>query len=416
MVKEVLLPDLGEGIDGADVSEVVVSVGDTVSKEDTLLVLESDKASMEIPAEDAGVIKEILVSPGDSLETGALLMKVEVKTASNELSLEEKPNLVKQEVFQEKQSVAKKETYQEKPPSSSGGLFASPGVRRLARELEIDLSVIKGTGRKGRITKQDLHSHIKLRMSTVSTITSSTRKEIDFSKWGEIEKQKLTKINKITASRLQGAWQEIPHVTQYDDADITELDTFRKKLKVSGAEEGVKVTFLPFLLRAVSVVLKEMPRFNSSLDHETENLILKKYINIGVAVDTPVGLVVPSIRDVANKTIFQLSKDLMDISTRAKEKKLKPDELTGSSFTISSLGGIGGTRFSPIVNPPEVAILGVSKSKWSPVYYKETRSFEPRYLMPFCVSYDHRVIDGAAGASFTTRLASVLSNEKHFED
>ena len=411
-----MLPDLGEGIDGADVSEVVVSVGDTVSKEDTLLVLESDKASMEIPAEDTGVIKEILVSPGDSLETGALLMRVEVKTSPNEPSLEEKLSPVKEEVFQDTHSVAKKETYQEKPPFSSVGLFASPGVRRLARELEIDLSVIKGTGRKGRTTKQDLHSHIKLRMSTGATIVSSARKEIDFSRWGEIEKQKLTKINKITASRLQGAWQEIPHVTQYDDADITGLEAFRKKLKVSGAEEGIKVTFLPFLLRAVSVVLKEMPRFNSSLDHEAENLILKKYINVGVAVDTPAGLVVPSIRDVANKTIFQLSKELMDISTRAKEKKLKPDELTGSTFTISSLGGIGGTRFSPIVNPPEVAILGVSKSKWSPVYYKETRSFEPRYLMPFCVSYDHRVIDGAAGASFTTRLASVLSNEKHFED
>ena len=416
MVKEVLLPDLGEGIDGADVSEVVVSVGDTVSKEDTLLVLESDKASMEIPAEDAGVIKEILVSSGDSLETGALLMRVEVKTSPKESSLEEKPGLGKQEAIQSKQEVVKKETSQEKPSSSSGGLFASPGVRRLARELEIDLSVIKGSGRKGRITKQDLHSYIKLRMSTGSANTSLVRKEIDFSKWGEVERRKLTKINKITASRLQGAWQEIPHVTQYDDADITELDTFRKKLKVSGAEEGVKVTFLPFLLRAVSIVLKEMPRFNSSLDHETENLIVKKYINIGVAVDTPTGLVVPSIRDVANKTIFQLSKDLMDISTRAKQKELKPDELVGSSFTISSLGGIGGTRFSPIVNPPEVAILGVSKSKWSPVYYKETRSFEPRYLMPFCVSYDHRVIDGAAGASFTTRLASVLSNKKHFED
>ena len=416
MVKEILLPDLGEGIDGADVSEVVVSVGDTVSKEDTLLVLESDKASMEIPAEDAGVIKEILVSPGDSLETGALLMRVEVKISPKESSLEEKPSLDKQEANQDKQEVAKKETSQENPSFSSGGLFASPGVRRLSRELEIDLSVIKGSGRKGRITKQDLHSYIKLRMSTGSVNTSSVRKEIDFSKWGEVERQKLTKINKVTASRLQGAWQEIPHVTQYDDADITELDAFRKKLKVSGAEEGVKVTFLPFLLRAVSVVLKEMPRFNSSLDHETENLILKKYINIGVAVDTPSGLVVPSVRDVANKTIFQLSKDLMDISTRAKEKKLKPDELVGSSFTISSLGGIGGTRFSPIVNPPEVAILGVSKSKWSPVYYKETRSFEPRYLMPFCVSYDHRVIDGAAGASFTTRLASVLSNKKHFED
>ena len=415
MVKEILLPDLGEGIDGADVSEVVVSVGDTVSKDDTLLVLESDKASMEIPAEDAGVIKEILVSPGDSLETGALLMRVEVKTSSSEPSLEIEPSVSKQEVNQENFETIKREHVQEKPISSVGGLFASPGVRRLARELEIDLSVIKGTGRKGRITKQDLHSYIRVRMSSGSTIFHP-KKEIDFSKWGEIEKQKLTKINKITASRLQSAWQEIPHVTQYDDADITELDVFRKKLKTSGAEKDIKVTFLPFLLRAVSIVLKEMPRFNSSLDHDAENLIIKKYINIGVAVDTPAGLVVPSIRDVNSKTIFQLSKELMDISTRAKEKKLKPDELTGSTFTISSLGGIGGARFSPIVNPPEVAILGVSKSKWSPVYYKETRSFEPRYLLPFCVSYDHRVIDGAAAATFTTRLSSILSNIENFED
>ncbi len=415
MVREVLLPDLGEGIDGADVSEVVVSVGDTVSKEDTLLVLESDKASMEIPAEDSGVIKEILVSPGDSLETGALLMKVEVKTSPSESSFEEELDVAKQKVHQENFETTKQELVQEKSISSSSGFFASPGVRRLARELKIDLSVVKGTGRKGRTTKEDLHSYIRLRMASGSA-TFPLKKEIDFSKWGDIEKQKLTKINKITATRLQSAWQEIPHVTQYDDADITELDAFRKKLKVSGDEKGIKVTFLPFLLRAVSIVLKEMPRFNSSLDYEAENLIIKKYINIGVAVDTPVGLVVPSIRDANSKTIFQLSKELMDISTRAKEKRLKPDELTGSTFTISSLGGIGGTRFSPIVNPPEVAILGVSKSKWRPAYHKETRSFEPRYLMPFCVSYDHRVIDGAAGASFTTRLANVLSNKKHFED
>ena len=233
---------------------------------------------------------------------------------------------------------------------------------------------------------------------------------------GRVEKQKLTNINKITASRLQSAWREIPHVTQYDDADITDLDGFRKKLKVSGDKKGIKVTFLPFLLRAVSIVLKEMPRFNSSLDQKTENLIIKKYINIGVAVDTPSGLVVPSIKDVDKKTILELSKELMEISLRAKEKKLRPDELVGSTFTISSLGGIGGTRFSPIVNPPEVAILGVSRSKWSPVFNKEINSFEPRYVMPFCVSYDHRVIDGAAGALFTTHLTNILSNERNFED
>ena len=417
MVKEVRLPDLGEGIEGADVSEVVVSVGDTVSKDDTLLVLESDKASMEIPAEEEGVIKEILVSSGDSLETGALLMKLETTTSNSKPNLEQSQTKIRQESVEEKVIADRNMTFQEESFPLSSGLFASPGVRRLARELEINLSVITGTGRKGRVTKQDLHSYIKLRMSTgsLSTDTSSI-KEIDFSKWGEVEKQKLTKINKITASRLQSAWREIPHVTQHDDADITELDGFRRKVKVSGDKKGVKVTFLPFLLRAVSIVLKEMPRFNSSLDQKTENLIIKKYINIGVAVDTPSGLVVPSIKDVDKKTILELSKELMEISLRAKEKKLRPDELVGSTFTISSLGGIGGTRFSPIVNPPEVAILGVSRSKVSPVFNKETNSFEPRYVMPFCVSYDHRVIDGAAGALFTTQLTNILGNEKNFED
>ena len=416
-MKEIRLPDLGEGIEGADVSEVVVSVGDTVSKDDTLLVLESDKASMEIPAEEEGVIKEILVSSGDSLETGALLMKLETTTSNSKPNLEQSQTKIRQESVEEKVIADRNMTFQEESSPLSSGLFASPGVRRLARELEINLSVITGTGRKGRVTKQDLHSYIKLRMSTGSLATDySSIKEIDFSKWGEVEKQKLTKINKITASRLQGAWREIPHVTQHDDADITELDGFRKKLKVSGDKKGIKVTFLPFLLRAVSIVLKEMPRFNSSLDQKTENLIIKKYINIGVAVDTPSGLVVPSIKDVDKKTILELSKELMEISLRAKEKKLRPDELVGSTFTISSLGGIGGTRFSPIVNPPEVAILGVSRSKWSPVFNKETNSFEPRYVMPFCVSYDHRVIDGAAGALFTTQLINILGNEKNFED
>ena len=417
MIKEIRLPDLGEGIEGADVSEVVVSVGDTVSKDDTLLVLESDKASMEIPAEEEGVIKEILVSSGESLETGALLMKIETITSNDKLDLEQTQTKISQEPIDEKPITDRNMTFQDEPSSFSSGLHASPGVRRLARELEINLSVITGTGRKGRVTKQDLHSYIKLRMSSGSLATAPPSiKEIDFSTWGEVEKQKLTKINKITASRLQSAWQEIPHVTQHDDADITELDGFRKKLKVLGERKGIKVTFLPFLLRAVSIVLKEMPRFNSSLDQKSENLIIKKYINIGVAVDTPSGLVVPSIKDVDKKTILELSKELMEISLRAKEKKLRPDEFVGSTFTVSSLGGIGGARFSPIVNPPEVAILGVSRSKWSPVFNKKTNSFEPKYVMPFCVSYDHRVIDGAAGALFTTHLTNILGNGKNFED
>ena len=276
--------------------------------------------------------------------------------------------------------------------------------------------MLSGSGPKGRITKDDLNRYIKIQMAIGSGVAPTMKKEIDFSKWGDVEVQKLTKINKITGERLQGAWQEIPHVTQYDTADITELELFRKKLKKAAEKDNVKITFLPFLLRAASIVLEEMPRFNSSLDHKNENLILKKYFHIGVAIDTPNGLIVPSMKDVNNKTIFNLSKELMDISQRAREKKLKPNELTGSTFTVSSLGGIGGTAFSPIVNPPEVAILGVSKSEWRPVYYKETRSFEPRYIMPFCVSYDHRVIDGASAAAFTTRLSKVLSDLESFKD
>ena len=416
MIKEILLPDLGEGIEGADVSEVVVSVGDSISKDETLLVLESDKASMEIPAEEPGVIKEILVSPGDNVVAGALLMRIQGQASRHEEPHpEDTPKEIEKEIEKETEKETEKKTSPD-PKVSSEGFFASPGVRRLARELEIDLGIIDGSGRKGRTTKDDLHNYIKSRMSMGSKVATAPKKEIDFSKWGEVETQKLTKINKITATRLQQAWQEIPHVTQHDNADITDLSAFRKKIKNSGDKEGVKVTFLPFLLRAVSIVLKEMPRFNSSLDHKGENLILKKYINIGVAVDTASGLVVPSIKNVDQKSIIQLSKELMDISSRAKEKKLKPNELTGSTFTISSLGGIGGTSFSPIVNPPEVAILGVSKSEWKPIYYKETRSFEPRYMMPFCVSYDHRVVDGAAGASFTSRLADILREKENFQD
>ena len=421
MIKEILLPDLGEGIDGAEVSEVTVSIGDEVSVDDTLLVLESDKASMEIPAEDSGVIKEVLVSPGDNVNKGTPLIVLEVvskgQLGGEQGSQPEQPEQPEQ-LEQTEQTKAEQSSQLEQLPAlkTSKNIFASPGVRRLARELEINLQMLSGSGPKGRITKDDLNRYIKIQMAVGSGVAPTMKKEIDFSKRGDVEVQKLTKINKITGKRLQSAWQEIPHVTQYNTADITELELFRKKLKKAAEKDNVKITFLPFLLRAASIVLEEMPRFNSSLDHKNENLILKNYFHIGVAIDTPNGLIVPSVKDVNNKTIFNLSKELMDISQRAREKKLKHNELTGSTFTVSSLGGIGGTAFSPIVNPPEVAILGVSKSEWRPVYYKETRSFEPRYIMPFCVSYDHRVIDGASAAAFTTRLSKVLSDLESFKD
>jgi pyruvate dehydrogenase E2 component (dihydrolipoamide acetyltransferase) len=294
--------------------------------------------------------------------------------------------------------------------------FATPGVRRLARELGINLQIIKGSGQKNRITKNDLNNYIKLQMAISSGSIPAQKQEIDFSQWGEVEVQKLTRINRITGQRLQQAWQTIPHVTQFDSADITDLDIYRKKLKIKIAEQDIKVTSLPFLMKAVTIVLKEMPEFNSSLDHADQNLVLKNYYHLGIAVDTPFGLTVPVVRDVDQKSIIDLSSELMDLSSRAREKKLKPDEIRGGTFTISSLGGIGGTGFSPIVNPPEVAIMGVSRSAWKQVYDKTTGEFKTRFIMPFSLSYDHRVIDGASAATFTSRFASVLCDLSYFKN
>ncbi|MEO2044514.1 MAG: 2-oxo acid dehydrogenase subunit E2, partial [Nitrospinaceae bacterium] len=301
-------------------------------------------------------------------------------------------------------------------PGSSENVFASPGVRRLARELGINLQIIKGSGQKGRITKDDLNGYIKLKMAMSSGSIPARKQEIDFSKWGEVEIQKLTRIKRITGERLQRAWQSIPHVTQFDEADITDIDAYRKELKIEGAKKGIKVTFLPFLMKAATIVLKERPAFNSSLDHTDQNLVFKNYYHLGIAVDTPNGLTVPVVRNVDKKSIFDLSEDLMDLSTRARDKKLKHNEMKGGTFTISSLGGIGGTGFSPIVNPPEVAIMGVSRSAWKQVFDKESGEFQARFVMPFSLSYDHRVIDGAAAAAFTSRLAAVLSDLSYFKD
>ena len=419
MIKDIILPDLGEGIEGAEVSEVAVAPGDTVTAEDTILVLESDKASMEIPAEVNGTVTEIAVAAGDEVKTGQILIKIEISDSTD--AIMEEP------VLSEETDQIATSPEKEKPPevtlypviedtSSTEKVFASPGVRRLARELGINLQIIKGSGPKRRVTKDDLNGYIKLQMAMSAGSIPAPQPVIDFSQWGDVEVQKLTKIKRITGERLQQAWQLIPHVTQFDAADITDLDSLRKEVKKAGAEKGIKVTFLPFLMKALSVVLKEMPEFNSSLDHNNENLVLKNYYHLGVAVDTPRGLTVPVVRDVDQKSVFELSDELMDLSSRARDKKLKPNELKGGTFTISSLGGIGGTGFSPIVNPPEVAIMGVSRSAWKEVYDKVSREFVAKFIMPFSLSYDHRVIDGAAAAAFTSRFADVLSDLDHFKD
>ena len=419
MIKDILLPDLGEGIEGAEVSEVAVAPGDTITAEDTILVLESDKASMEIPAEVNGTVTEIAVAAGDEVKTGQILIKIEISDSTD--AIMEEP------VLSEETDQIATSPEKEKPPevtlspviedtSSTEKVFASPGVRRLARELGINLQIIKGSGPKRRVTKDDLNGYIKLQMAMSAGSIPAPQPVIDFSQWGDVEVQKRTKIKRITGERLQQAWQLIPHVTQFDAADITDLDSLRKEVKKAGAEKGIKVTFLPFLMKALSVVLKEMPEFNSSLDHTNQNLVLKNYYHLGVAVDTPSGLTVPVVRDVDQKSVFELSDELMDLSSRARDKKLKPNELKGGTFTISSLGGIGGTGFSPIVNPPEVAIMGVSRSAWKEVYDKVSREFVAKFIMPFSLSYDHRVIDGAAAASFTSRFADVLSDLDHFKD
>ena len=422
MIKELILPNLGEGIEGAEVSEISVSIGDKVSLDDTVLVLESDKASMEIPAENEGIVKEILVSVGETVKTGQALLKIKHsdektdKKEPKEKPLETKTSQKSTELPLAAPTPTIESELQLSGSDTTNNVFASPGVRRLSRELGINLQVINGTGEKGRITKDDLNGYIKIQMLLSSRRVPKPEPEIDFSKWGKIERQKLTKIQRITGQRLQSAWQSIPHVTQFDEADITELSQYRKNLNEKNTKKKTKLTFLPFLMKAISKVLRERPVFNSSLDTQGENLIIKNYYNIGVAVDTPTGLVVPVVSGVDKKNIYELSEELIDISQRARNKKLKPKEMTGGTFTISSLGGVGGKFFTPIINPPEVAILGVSKSWWESIYDQKTKKQALKYIMPFSLSYDHRVIDGVAGAAFTKRFSNLLSDLSTFQE
>ena len=425
MIKDLELPDLGEGIDGAEISEIPVSVGDEITKDQTILILESDKASMEIPSDFTGTLKEILVSTGDEVSTGQLLMKIDSSDESADQEKKEDKTDKTTDSSEPKSEVGGGDLGNTVPIQApkldlnlnSDGIFASPGVRRLARELQINLSHINGTGEKNRITKDDLNNYILRQMASSSGSSMPTPMvQEDFSQWGEIENQKLTKIKRITGKRLQAAWQTIPHVTQFDEADITDLDIYRKKLKEELLKDGIRVTFLPFLIKALTHVLKEMPEFNSSLDSSSTNLVIKKYINIGIAVDTPTGLVVPVISNADQKSISDLSIQLVDISNRARNKKLKPAELKGGTFTISSLGGIGGSFFTPIINPPEVAIIGVSQSVWKNTFNRNEKKSELKYIMPFSLSYDHRIIDGAAGARFTKRFKEILDDLSFFKD
>jgi pyruvate dehydrogenase E2 component (dihydrolipoamide acetyltransferase) len=417
-LKDIILPDLGEGIDGAEVSEIPVSIGDTVKEGDTIVVLESDKASMEIPSDFDGEIKEILITAGDEVHIGQLLVKIESVLGSKRILKEETETLKDSSEKSVEEKI--KPTPTSTPPTlsestSNNKTFASPGVRRLARELEINLSHIAGTGDKGRTTKSDLNNYIKTQIANQSGTAVSINKDVDFTKWGTIEEVKLGKIKKITGQRLQQAWQSIPHVTQFDETDMTKLDQTRKKMNNDLGKTKTKITFLPFLMKAAVKVLQEMPDFNSSLNHLAETLIIKKYYNIGIAVDTPSGLVVPVIHNVDKKSIEDLSFELVDLSEKARSKKLKPSDMKGGTFTISSLGGIGGTYFTPIINPPEVAILGISRSKWEKIYHHDKQTSLAQYTMPFSLSYDHRIIDGATAAKFTRSFGSTIKTLSFLE-
>ncbi|WP_418357953.1 pyruvate dehydrogenase complex dihydrolipoyllysine-residue acetyltransferase [Shewanella basaltis] len=419
-VKDVNVPDIGG--DEVVVTEVMVKVGDTVAEEQSLISVEGDKAAMEVPAPFAGTVKSIVVSQGDKVSTGSLIMTFEVAgsapaaapapVASAPVAATPAPAAPAQT------AAAAKEDFVE----NSAYAHASPVIRRMARELGVNLANVKGSGRKGRVVKEDVQNYVKAAIKQVESgaVKSASNgggelnllawPKVDFNKFGETEVKPLSRIQKISGANLHRNWVKIPHVTQWDDADITELEEFRKAQNALEAKKdsGMKITPLVFIMKAAAKALEAYPTFNSSLSEDGESLILKKYVNIGIAVDTPNGLVVPVFKDVNKKGIHELSNELKVVSKKARDGKLTASDMQGGCFTISSLGGIGGTAFTPIVNAPEVAILGVSKSDFKPVW--NGKEFTPRLMLPLSLSYDHRVIDGADGARFITYLNQCLSD------
>ncbi|MDR2872423.1 MAG: dihydrolipoyllysine-residue acetyltransferase [Xanthomonadaceae bacterium] len=440
-IKEARVPDIG-GYRDVPVIEVLVAVGDSVKKDQGLVTLESDKATMEVPAPFTGVIREIKVKVNDELSEGdvvALIEAQDMATAEPDTPVTARqpaPPASRQPVVAAASPAASPapaviaESRSESPPPRSPPVdfgadtvmpqkvpYASPAVRLFARELGVDLGRIKGTARGGRILKGDVQHYVRTALSgeipaavaaTGSGLSLLPWPQVDFAKFGEIEVRPLSRIKKLSGANLARNWAMIPHVTQHDHADVTELEALRVALNQERQKEGVKLTLLAFLLKACAVAMKQYPEFNASLDASGENLVLKKYFHIGFAADTPNGLMVPVIRDVGRKGVFELARETADLAAKAREGKLGPGEMSGGGFSISSLGGIGGTAFTPIINAPEVAILGVSKSEIRPVW--DGKQFQPRLLLPLSLSYDHRVIDGAAAARFTTYLSQLLSD------
>ena len=417
-VTEIKVPDIGD-FKEVDVIEILVKPGDRVAKEASLITVESDKATMEIPSPAAGVIRELRIKLGDKVSEGSMIALLEADEAEAAAPAEApQPTPLAAPIVR---------TAPVPPvPSAEVPAFkphASPSVRKFARELGVDLARVQGAGPKGRITQADVQAYVKGAIAQAPAAAPAAAAglpfslpdwpQIDFAKFGPVETKPLSRIRKLSGANLHRNWVSIPHVTQFDEADITELEAFRKDSGAASEKQGFKLTLLAFLIKACVTALRQYPEFNASLDRGGENLVLKKYFHIGVAVDTPDGLVVPVIRDADRKGVYELARELSEVSKLAREKKLKPGDMQGGTFSISSLGGIGGTAFTPIINAPEVAILGVSKSVMRQVWVGAKDGggqFQPRLMLPLSLSYDHRVIDGAAGARFTSYLASVLSD------
>ncbi len=438
-IKDVLVPDIGN-FDSVDVIEVLVKSGDSIGKDDSLITLESDKASMDIPAPFSGTVKDVKIKVGDKVAQGALILTMEADEA-------EAPAAAKQEapkaeaakpVEAPKVAVPEPTRPAPEPPkviqpaatpnpvgsspvvASGKTSHASPSVRKFARELGVNLALVQGSGPKNRILQSDVQAFVKgelakprtenMGASAGAALSALPMPVIDFSQFGEIETKPLSRIKKLSGANLHRNWVTAPHVTQFDEADITDLEDFRKSMQADAEKRGVKLTMLAFLIKASVNALKAYPNFNSSLSPDGDSLIMKNYFHIGFACDTPDGLVVPVVRDVNQKDVLDIARDLAELSAKARERKLKIEEMQGGCFTISSLGGIGGTMFTPIINCPEVAILGVSRSSMQPVWNAQSKSFEPRLILPLSLSYDHRVIDGADGARFTSHMRMMLSD------
>lgn len=424
LMQNIFVPDIG-GTSGVDVIELLVKPGDRIEPETPLITLESDKATMEIPSPTGGIVSSLAIKIGDKVSEGDLILVLtaddSTSTVSEQSTTAESKPVSTDEKVETKPERATPPTIEEKPeivelvpaPTSSNNelILAGPAARRLASSLGVDLESVAGTGRKSRVSKEDIERYVKQRLTDLSygiAAPTNRPKPIDFAKFGDIERKPLSKIKRLTGVNVHQAWTSIPHVTQFDTADITDLDIFRQAESTRAEANGYKLTILAFVCKIVSQALLTFPQFNSSLDETGEQLIFKKYVHIGIAVETPNGLVVPVIKNVNLLSVADIAKEMARLSAKARDKGLMPAEMSGGCFTISSLGGIGGTAFTPIVNAPEVAILGLSRSSMQPVFQKG--AFVPRLMLPLSLSYDHRVIDGAEAARFTRYLSESLAD------